>query len=162
MKNQQVGLDNIFELFSSGENLEGDNDLVHIDFTSTPIYWIGMYKKLVLNHINFNKKVVKFFKESNQELDINDMENAGEFIVYNRAWHYIQNVDINIKEHVLAIEKYADEYLDTSLKLGIHFFEESEEYEKCALLKLILDKIEEISNLNLDARNPPRNFKSQV
>tara|TARA_R110001632_G_scaffold52432_3_gene130032 strand:- start:369 stop:815 length:447 start_codon:yes stop_codon:yes gene_type:complete len=145
-KKIKVGIDNIFELFSSGEDLNGENDLVHIDFTSTPTYWIGMYKKLVLNHINFNKKVVKFFKESNQELDVDDVAIAGEFVVYNRAWYYIQNVDINVKDHVLAIEKYTDEYLDTALKLGIHFFEESEEYEKCALLKTILDKIEEISN----------------
>ena len=145
-KNNKVKLDNIFELFSSNENVDGENDIVHIDFTQTPVYWIGMYKKLVLNHLNFNKKVVQFFKESNHELDVVDMENAGEFVVYNRAWYYIQNVDINVEEHVLAIEKYQDEYLDTSLKLGIHFFEEHEEYEKCAHLKHILDKIQEISN----------------
>lgn len=148
-KNNKVKLDNIFELFSSSENLEGENDIVHIDFTQTPIYWIGMYKKLVLNHLNFNKKVVKFFKESNYELDVADMENAGEFVVYNRAWHYIQNVDVNVEEHVLAIEKYQDEYLDTALKLGINFFEEQEEYEKCALLKRILDKTQEILKKNL-------------
>lgn len=144
-KNNKVKLDNIFELFSSNENVDGENDIVHIDFTQTPVYWVGMYKKLVLNHLNFNKKVVQFFKESNHELDVVDMENAGEFVVYNRAWYYIQNVDINVKEHVLAIEKYQDEYLDTALKLGINFFEEQEEYEKCALLKRILDKIQEIS-----------------
>ena len=145
-KNYKVGLENIFDLFSSNENLDGENYIVHIDFTKTPVYWVGMYKKLVLNHLNFNKKVVKFFKESNEELDVEDMENAGEFVVYNRAWHYIQNVDINVEEHVLAVEKYQDEYLDTALKLGIHFFEEQEEYEKCAHLKHILDKIQEISN----------------
>ena len=142
IKNYKVGLDNIFELFSSNEDLDGKNELVHIDFTQTPTYWVGMYKKLVLNHINFNKKVLKFFKEANKELDIEDVKEAGEFVVYNRAWYYIQNVDINVEEHVLAIEKYQDEYLDTSLKLGIHFFEEQEEYEKCAHLKHILDKIQ--------------------
>jgi hypothetical protein len=135
-----INIDNIFELFSTNEDLDGNNTVVHIDFTKTPIYWIGMYKKLVLNHINFNKKVLKFFKESNQELDIEDMKDAGEFVVYHRAWHYIQNVDIDNKEHVIAIEKYTDEYLDTALKLGISFFEQHEEYEKCALLKKILDK----------------------
>ena len=135
-----INIDNIFELFSTNEDLDGNNTVVHIDFTKTPIYWIGMYKKLVLNHINFNKKVLKFFKESNQELDIEDMKDAGEFVVYHRAWYYIQNVDIDNKEHVIAIEKYTDEYLDTALKLGISFFEQHEEYEKCALLKKILDK----------------------
>jgi len=140
MYTKMINIDNIFELFSTNEDLDGNNTVVHIDFTKTPIYWIGMYKKLVLNHINFNKKVLKFFKESNQELDIEDMKDAGEFVVYHRAWYYIQNVDIDNEEHVIAIEKYTDEYLDTALKLGISFFEQHEEYEKCALLKKILDK----------------------
>ena len=43
-----------------------------------------------------------------------------------------------------SLEKYTDEYLDVALKLSIHFFEQQEEYEKCILLKSILDKIEEI------------------
>lgn len=138
-----INLDNIFSLFSSNEGVDGINSEVQIDFSQTPIYWIGMYKKLVLNHINFNKKVLKFFQESNQELDVEDIKDAGEFVVYHRAWHYIQNVDIDNKEHIIAIEKYADEYLDTALKLGISFFEQNEEYEKCALLKQILDKSKE-------------------
>ena len=145
MKTKLMGLDNIFELFSSNEDLDGDNNEVQIDFTQTPIYWIGMYKKLVLNHINFNKKVLKFFKEANKELDIEDVKEAGEFVVYNRAWHYIKNVNLENQENIEALLKYSDEYLDTSLLLGINFFEQSEEYEKCAHLKKILDKIEEIS-----------------
>lgn len=145
MYTKTMDIENIFELFSSDEDLDGNNtSKVHIDFSQTPIYWIGMYKKLVLNHINFNKKVLKFFKDADKHLDMDDVKNAGEHVVYNRAWHYIQNVDINDKEHVIAIEKYADEYLDTALKLGIHFFQEIEEYEKCALIKQILDKVEEI------------------
>lgn len=138
-----INLNNIFSLFSANEELDGVNSEVQIDFSQTPIYWIGMYKKLVLNHINFNKKVLKFFKESNQELDIEDMKDAGEFVVYHRAWHYIQNVNIDVEEHIIAINKYTDEYLDTALKLGISFFEQHEEYEKCAHLKKILDKSKE-------------------
>ena len=140
-----MNVDNVFDLFSSDKKFEDINTKVYIDFTKTPIYWVGMYKKLVLNHINFNKKVVKFFKESNQELDVEDMENAGEFVVYQRAWNYISNINTNVKEHVTAINQYGDEYLDTSLELGIHFFGEYEEYEKCAHLKKILDKLKELS-----------------
>lgn len=146
MYTKMPNLDKIFDLFSANEELDGINSTIQIDFTQTPIYWIGMYKKLVLNHINFNKKVLQFFKQSNQELDVEDMKDAGEFVVYNRAWHYIQNVDIDTKEHIIALEKYSDEYLDTALKLGISFFEQHEQYERCAVLKKILDKVEEISN----------------
>ena len=140
MYNQKMDVENIFSLFSKDENLDGVNETIHVDFTQTPLYWLGMYKKLVLNHINFNKKVVKFFKEANQELDIEDMKEAGEFVVYNRAWYYVQNIDPEHPDTLIAIDKFNDEYLDTSLNLGIHFFEQHEEYEKCALLVKILNQ----------------------
>lgn len=133
-----INIDNFFDLLSYDDGVRSDT--AYIDFKNTPVYWVGMYKKLILNHINFNKKVVEFFKEANEEFDSDDIKEAGEFVVYNRAWNYIKKVDINKKDHIDAIEKYCDEYLDISLKLGILFFEQSEEYEKCALLKHILDK----------------------
>jgi|TARA_B110000908_G_scaffold140508_1_gene167677 hypothetical protein len=139
-----VNLDNIFHLFGSNDNLDGSNDTTtFIDFKVTPIYWVGMYKKLILNHLNFNKKIVNFFKKSNAELDVDDIREAGEFVTYNRAWSYIKKIDIKDKEHLMAINTYSDEYLDTSLKLGISFFIETEEYEKCAHLQKILDSFSE-------------------
>ena len=138
-----INIDNIFGLFTSDEDFDGGDGTVYVDFKNTPIYWVGMYKKLILNHINFNRKIAKFFKEANSELDVSEVEKAGEFVVYNRAWNYIKDIDVDNKDHIAAIEKYCDEYLDTSLKLGISFFEQSEEYEKCALLKHILDKSQE-------------------
>lgn len=135
-----MGLDNIFDLFSSSEELDGVNEKYYVDFTATPIYWVGMYKKLVLNNLNFNKKVVKFFKETNEELDIDEVGEAGEWVTYHRAWSYIKDIKIEDDNHIEAIEKYSDEHLDTALKLGISFFEEMEKYENCALLKKILDK----------------------
>jgi hypothetical protein len=139
-----VNLDNIFSLFGSNDDLDGgDNTTTLIDFKNTPVYWVGMYKKLILNHMNFNKKIIKFFKKSNEELDIEDIKEAGEFVTYNRAWSYIKKIDINNKEHTKAINTYSDEYLDTSLKLGINFFIETEEYEKCAHLQKILNSFSE-------------------
>lgn len=138
-----MGLDNIFDLFASNEELDGVNEKCYVDFTQTPIYWVGMYKKLILNNLNFNKKVVQFFKKSNEELDIEDVSEAGEWVTYHRAWSYIKNMNLKDESHVEAIEKYSDEHLDTALKLGISFFEEIEKYENCALLKKILDKSEE-------------------
>ena len=144
MYNKMIDLDNVFGLFASSDD-DADNrrDTAYLDFKDTPIYWVGMYKKLILNHINFNKKVLRFFKEANHELDVKDIKEAGEFVTYNRAWSYITKIDLNDPAHILALEQYSDEYLDTSLELGINFFEEIEEYEKCAHLKKILDKSKE-------------------
>ena len=135
-----INLDNIFHLFSSNDDLDGiDNSNIHIDFKNTPTYWVGMYKKLILNHVSFNKKIIKFFQKSNKDLDLNDVKEAGEFVTYNKAWAYIKKIDLSKEEHKKGINTYADEYLDTSLKLGINFFIETEEYEKCAHLQKILN-----------------------
>jgi hypothetical protein len=142
-------LDNIFELFSSNENLEGENPAVYIDFTSTPIYWIGMYKKVILNHETFNRKIVKLFKEASKDIDVNEVKNAGEYMVYTRAWNYIQNVDIYNDIHVKTINEYKDQDLILSLNLAVYFFEKYEQYEKCSHIKKILDIAKE-DNLNLE------------
>jgi len=136
-----MDIDNIFELFSDSEFIKEDKPSV--EFSKTPIYWVGMYKKLILNHISFNKKILKFFEKANQEFDIDDIKEAGEFFVYNRAWDYIKKIDIEKPTHLLALSEYSDEYLDTSLKLGINFYEQQEQYEKCAFLKKLLDKTQE-------------------
>mgnify|MGYP003130311667 CR=1 FL=1 len=91
-----IDVDNIFGLFGSNDDLDGtDTTKSFIDFKETPIYWVGMYKKLVLNHINLNKKILHFFKKSNSELDIVDMKEAGEYITYNKAWKDINKINLN-------------------------------------------------------------------
>jgi hypothetical protein len=139
-----INLDNIFHLFGSNEDFDGvDNGTTYMDFKNTPTYWVGMYKKLILNHINFNKKIIKFFQKSNKELDLGDVKEAGEFVTYNRAWSYIKKVDMSNKEHIKSIKVYSDEYLDTALQLGISFFIETEQYERCAHLQKILNSLSE-------------------
>ena len=137
-------LNHIFHLFGPNDNLDGTgDDTTLIDFKNTPIYWVGMYKKLILNHVNFNKKIIKFFLKTDRDLDLNDMKEAGEYVTYNRAWSYLKKIDISNKEHLKGIDAYADEYLDTALSLGINFFIETEQYERCAHLQKILDYLSE-------------------
>ena len=134
-------LENIFGLFShEDDDLSTNSKTTYIDLKSSPVYYVGMYKKLILNHINFNKKVLSFFKKANKELNIEDIKEAGEFVTYNRAYTYIKNLDLEDETHIEAIQHYTDEYLDTSLELGINFFQQHEEYEKCAFLLQILNK----------------------
>jgi hypothetical protein len=142
-----INIENIFPLFPSDNgDTEVGIETTTIDITSSPVYFLGMYKKLVLNHINFNKKVLKMFNQLDQKFDIQDVKEAGEHITYNRAWSYIDKLDITQGKHVRAIQHYNDEYLDTSLELGINFFCEVEEYEKCAHLHKILEISKELQS----------------
>jgi len=132
MNSKKIDVDELFDLFPEGD------ESTYVDFKESPIYWIGMYKKLILNHINFNKKVIKFFKEANSELDVQDMKDAGEYVTYNRAWSWIKKIDCEVELHTDAIFSYSDEYLEATLELGISYFQNLEEYERCAHLLKIL------------------------
>ena len=74
------------------------------------------------------------------------MQEAGEFVTYNRAWSYIKQIDINDNDHVEAISLYRDDALETTLELGIKYFQNLEEYERCAHLLKILKKSQEFSS----------------
>jgi hypothetical protein len=141
MYNKMIDMTNIFGLFLPGEELDGNNTSETLnELREKPIFHIGMYKKLVTNHINFNTKVLNFFKNSNQEFDINDIKEAGEYVVFNRAWSYISNVDVKNKGYIDAIKHYSDDKLHTSLDMGIEFFQRDELYERCAFLLKIKKK----------------------
>ena len=146
-----VDVNKIFGLFG-GEDKNpkhdsGNNqDMSYLleDYKQHPMFWVGMFKKLIYNHKVFNAKVLNSFKDLDGELDMNDVENAGEFIMYNRAWYWINKIDIKETLHQNALTHYADEILLTYTKVVILYFQELEEYEKCAHLKKIQDFLESI------------------
>jgi len=111
-----LNLENLFNLFTP-KDLREENK-TYLDFENQPLYFCGMWKKLILNHVNFSKKVINFFKQSNGEFDIDD-----------------------IREAILSFSN--DEFIAT-LEMGIKHFQSSEEYEKCA--KIL--KIKNISRKN--------------
>ena len=56
---KSINLDNIFSLFSPEGEIGKDNEKVFIALTQSPIYLIGMYKKLVLNYVVSSRKIVE-------------------------------------------------------------------------------------------------------
>ena len=143
-----MNVDKIFGLFGDEEgskpDFNHDDDLSYLldDYKEHPMFWVGMFKKLIHNHKIFNVKVMSFFSKMDEdELDLYDVETAGEFVVYNRAWFWINKIDISDRICQEALVHYADTYLETYLKFSISYWEETEEFEKCAKLKSILDFI---------------------
>ena len=127
-------------------NSDVNQDMSYLleDYKQHPMFWVGMFKKLIYNHKVFNAKVLNSFKDLDGELDMNDVENAGEFIMYNRAWYWINKINVKETLHQNALTHYADEILLTYTKVVILYFQELEEYEKCAHLKKIQDFLESI------------------
>jgi hypothetical protein len=145
-----MDLNKIFGLFSDEEpkSLKEKSQLIDdiLDFKEHPLFWVGMFKKLIQNHKLFNKEIIGFFSILDQELDIDDVEQAGEFVVYNKAFSWIDKININNKLHQNSILKFSDDTFLSYLKISISYFEKFEEYEKCAHLKNIQNIVEEFLN----------------
>ena len=129
----------IFGLFS-GDGGDGENSQpkeIHVDFMNTPDAKIGMFVKLIHNNIVFNKKLKEFFKKAQQDYDELETKKSSEYTVFNRAWYYIKNIDIDNESHLYAVVKQDTKFLLDSLELAINYFENTEEYERCAHLHKI-------------------------
>jgi hypothetical protein len=64
--------------------------------------------------------------------------------VYNRAWYWINKIDITDTKHQDSIIHYADTLFLSYIKFAISYFQDLEEYEKCAHLKKIQDFVEKL------------------
>jgi len=147
-----INKDNLFNLFPDpdkvpDDSLEAD---IEIHVTESAHYRVGMFTKLILNQKNFLRQIKGFFDRAGKEIDMDDHKVQSEFVVYNRAWHYIKGIDLDSSEHLadIVISNIYD--LAYTLHLAIKYFEKGEEYEKCAHLYSIQKFIEEFEATKID------------
>lgn len=140
-------LGNVFALFGFPEDNknDGDNENLEKDFLAykeTPHFKLGMFHKLILNGTVFKTQILKFFFKSDPELDMEGIDNAGEYLMYTRAYYWVQDCKVKSKFWNKALKEYSNEEFLYSVKLSMNYFEGIEEYEKCAHLKKIQDFVE--------------------
>ena len=140
-----MNIDKIFNLFSKDEpdslREKAQQIDIALDYKNHPLFWVGMFKKLVQNHQVFNNQLLKFFDKLDEGLNTVDVDKAGEYVVFNRAWEYIQKVDPDNLVAQEALYRFTDIHLKVALELSINYFQEHEEYEKCSHLKKNLEFI---------------------
>lgn len=128
---------NIFNLFDD-ENpskvVEPTKKLVDKlkEFKDSPTVKIGMFTKLILNHHVFHSKLENFLKKEEPTYDVKSTKESSEFVVYNRAWFYLNQVDLDKKEDIFAILDFNPNTLNNALESALLYFEGREEYLKCA------------------------------
>jgi hypothetical protein len=132
-----MNIDKIFNMFEP-EVKPAPEDIVLVDFKDHPYYWVGMFKKIMLNYDLFSKKFISLFREDGSKVNMVDVEKTGEHFVYERAWEYISKLDIEVPLHLNSLLQFKDHTLVNNLNKTLLHFQEIEEYEKCAhIFKLI-------------------------
>lgn len=130
-----IDKDKIFQLFVDGKEITDDSTKEEIkDFMNGPFAKIGMFVKLIQNHQIFHQKLEKFLKKEQPNYNVESTKEASEFTVYNRAYTYIKKINIAEEEDKKALLNFDEDILLEVLNNSIKFFENYEEYKKCAHL----------------------------
>ena len=130
----------LFSAFELPEYEEGD---IFNELQKTQTFKLGMFKKIIWNQKNMENKMNKFLDmmpDLAEKIDFGD--DAGEFVTHTRAWTYLKDYDPTSEQGKDAARIFADQYTITACDLAIHFWEEREDYEKCAHIKKVQDFLE--------------------
>ena len=133
-----INKNDLFNLFPqpNDKGMEEITDSeIEIEVQSSTHFKIGKFKKLIENHELFFEHFKRGMREvGNERMDPVESKEAAAFVVFNRSYHFIKDVDLDIKEDVLDLTLFNPYDLTYVLHLAIQFFEGEEEYEKCAHL----------------------------
>ena len=130
----------LFSAFKLPEYEEGD---IFNELQKTQTFKLGMFKKIIWNQRNMEDKMDQLLDalpELAEKLDFED--DAGEFVTRTRAWVYLKDFDVTLEQSKDAARIFADDYTITACKLAISFWEEREDYKKCAHIKKVQDFLE--------------------
>ena len=140
-----IDKDKIFQLFVDGKEITDEKTKSEIqDFMNGPFAKIGMFVKLIQNHEVFHQKLEKFLKKEQPNYNVESTKEASEFTVYNRAWNYIKQINLDDHDDVNAIINFDPNIFSKSLGSAVRYFESLEEYEKCAHIHNIQEVVRRI------------------
>ena len=103
--------------------------------------------KVVIYGEKWKSSVVNIFSKADSDLNVKEIDEAGDFMLYTRAWFWIEQFDFNnddCLEDLRSIthtdkDSFNGSDLFISLMRAIKYFEKIEEFEKCAFLVKIRD-----------------------
>jgi len=141
-----IDKDKMFSLFEQPDGKKDGKELITMNASllDEPFTKIGMFTKLILNHFVFQEKLKKFLKTEEPAYDIENTEVAANYTVFNKAWGYIKEIDIDNESHFTALIGFNPTVFNKALQSAISYFQEHEEYERCAHLFKIQQIVKEI------------------
>jgi len=132
----------VFGLFQDPEDKSEEKVKEIIDFSEHPYVLMGMFTRIIFRGDVVSNQIVKFFAEINKEMDVENLQILNKNMIFSRAYSYLSRLDLNNSFHIeTLLDKASDPFLQ-ACDLSIEYFTESEEYEKCSLIKKFKDFIE--------------------
>lgn len=119
----------IFKLFEPGTPSE---EVVEDDYEIK--YITGVFIKLMDNYNLSHKYVLDLFGRASKELNLDEINEVGNFLIYNKAWDYLSRIDLKNKSQINYIQNFQDPKFLNYIDRVIDYFISTEEYENCKFL----------------------------
>jgi hypothetical protein len=100
-----------------------------------------MFNKILQNQEVFCQNLKHTYKKNNIDINEKDLYLYSKSIIFSRAFFYIEEININDLSHIDALLCYDSVILKENLKQTLEFFEQKEQYEKCAYLFKIIENL---------------------
>lgn len=137
----KMDLNKLFSLFNKDPEEELRENL--ITYKNTPKFKLEMFSRIVLEGIDFKTKIISFFSNSNTGLESEDLAEVGDFMMFNRAWFWVGQFELDNPEWSEALNSLNIRDFQEALRICIKYFEDGEEFEKCSFLVNIRSLIKE-------------------
>lgn len=144
---KRMDLNNIWGLFGLPDKNDKEEKRIQKEleeYHKTPEFKIGMFVKMISQGVSFKKQLLDFFSTADPKLDTGDVSEAGDFMMFNRAYYWVSEYGPRKKAWKEAINKKASKDFIFCLEIALKYFEELEEFERCAKLKKIKDFTEKV------------------
>lgn len=122
----------IFEIFDKHPLDDIEENLN--SYKSSFKFKIEMFTKVVVYGDVWKKQVISLFDTSTMDLDLDEINSVGDFMLYTRAWYWINQLEMDDVECVKSIKELSSASFLASLLRSITYFEGKEEFERCAFL----------------------------
>ena len=132
----------IFSLFDSEpENREVEPEKEIKDLPNHPYVLLGLFTRMVLRGEEAIHNSVDFLKALNPDIDLESIREINRYMLYLSGFNYLSKLSLEDPFHQdILLEKAGADFL-TACQKSIQFFQEREDYEKCALIKKYNDFI---------------------
>ncbi len=136
----------IFDLFNDEKSPQIEKTLLALD--NFPFTKILLFEKLISKYEEF--KILNLELNKKNLSQIEEIKKLGEYLFFNKSFNLIYEVDIDDEDVIKYLKLYFNDKphflkdLITSINKTLNYFISTEEYEKCAFLSNLKEKIQKI------------------
>jgi len=136
--------DTVFSLFDSEPENQGENpEKEIINLSEHPYVLMGLFTRMILRGEDSIQNTIEFLKVVNMDSHFDFESNASlsRYMLYIAGFKHLSKLSLEDPFHQeVLLEKAGEDFL-TACGKAIQFFQDREEYEKCALIKKFSDFI---------------------